>query len=122
MNTMTVRAVAFALISIAVLSQVGCTTMTPVEVQPGETDRKVEIGDNVRVITKDGKEHIFKVTALTSDSIVGDEVEVSYADITRLEVKELDGWRTAGVSIASLAGALVVVPLLILIAICAAGC
>lgn len=122
MNTMTLRAVAFALISIAVLSQVGCTTMTPVEVQPGETDRKVEIGDNVRVITKDGQEHIFKVTALTSDSIVGDEVEVSYADITRLEVKELDGWRTAGVSIASLAGALVAVPLLILIAICAAGC
>lgn len=108
MNTMTVRAVAFALISIAVLSQVGCTTMTPVEVQPGETDRKVEIGDNVRVITKDGQEHIFKVTALTSDSIVGDDVEVSYANITRLEVKELDGWRTAGVSIASLAGAFVV--------------
>ncbi len=92
MTPIAVRAVVIALIPMVVLS--GCTTMTVAGSQPHEVVRKVEVGSKVRIITKDGQRHLFKVTQMTSDSISGKEVQVSYDDIAQVEVKELDVWRT----------------------------
>ncbi len=93
MTPIAVRAVVIALIPMVVLS--GCTTMTVAGSQPHEVVRKVEVGSKVRIITKDGQRHLFKVTQMTSDSISGKEVQVSYDDMAQVEVKELDAWRTA---------------------------
>lgn len=93
MTTIAVRAIAIALIPIVMLC--GCTTMTAAGSQPGEVMRKVEIGNKVRVVTKDGQSRVFKVTQMTSEYIGGKEVQVRYDDIAQVEVKQLDGWRTA---------------------------
>ncbi len=93
MTPIAVRAVVIALIPMVVLS--GCTTLTVAGSQPHEVVRKVEVGKKVRIITKDGQRHVFKVTHMTSDAIGGKEVQVSYDDIVQVEVKELDAWRTA---------------------------
>ena len=69
--------------------------MTVVGSQPDEVARRVEVGNKVRIVTKDGQNHVFKVTQMTSDAIGGEEVQVSYNDIARVEVKELDAWRSA---------------------------
>ncbi len=60
MTPIAVRAVVIALIPLVVLS--GCTTMTVAGSQPHEVVRKVEVGSKVRIITKDGQRHVFKVT------------------------------------------------------------
>jgi len=81
--------------------------------EPEEVAQQVDVGDYVRVWTKDDTMREFEVTQLTSTSISGADEEILFEDIIRVDVREVDEWRTAvvyttGVLLAALFVAFVV--------------
>ncbi|GLS82377.1 hypothetical protein GCM10007894_03540 [Paraferrimonas haliotis] len=66
-----------------------------------ELIKHVEVGDEVLVITKQGVTHEFTVKAIDSKKISGEKVEVSIADIDKINKKEFSllktGWLVLGV-------------------------
>jgi len=74
----------------------GCTSMRGVDEPGTQARQRVEVGETVRVHTSDAREYEFRVTAVDDDALIGKDVRVPFDDIERLEVRELDGWKTAG--------------------------
>ena len=89
-----------------------CTTMRPVAADAAGDSirREVKPGDTVRVVTKAGATHTFKVTAVGATSLggnavstwerggdaVGSQLDVPYSDVAELDVKRTSGLKTAG--------------------------
>ena len=89
-----------------------CSTMRPVAADAAGDSirREVKAGDRVRVVTKAGATHTFKVTAVGATSLggnavdtwergtdaVGSQIDVPYADVAELDVKRTSGLKTAG--------------------------
>jgi hypothetical protein len=78
------------------LTASGCTSLRQVNVSGTEARERVEVGDTVRVHTSYARKFEFRVTAVDDEALVGKDVRVPFEDIDRLEVRELDGWKTAG--------------------------
>ena len=78
----------------------GCTTIKPVELSPEQLHEQIyagdiiQLGDNVKIITSDGMHYKFKVTAITENSIVGEEVNIPIMDIVEIETREFRGGPT----------------------------
>jgi hypothetical protein len=87
------------------LFQTACTTTTTAGYRPARNPGRVEVGGIVRILVKGGKVHEFEVVALTLTSIIGADVEVFSEDITRVDIRETDGWRRTNVTVASILGA-----------------
>jgi hypothetical protein len=79
---------------------IGCTSLQPIEAQPGELQDRirheqiVEVGDRVRIFTEDGKEHQFKVTSTDANHINGDNVTIPVDSIIGLETREISIGKT----------------------------
>jgi hypothetical protein len=78
------RAVA-TLVAVAYLA--GCSTLQSVPLAQSGGKPAVEVGESVVVTTKAGEKKSFTVTSVESDSLVGANSRVSYAEIERLDVK-----------------------------------
>jgi hypothetical protein len=86
----------------------GCTSMRTVDRTADETAPAVEVGDRVRVVTRDGRELEFTVTRIDGEVLAGngsrsqargtgaDEFRIPFQDVALVQVESLDGWRTAG--------------------------
>jgi hypothetical protein len=84
--------------------------MQPAPRDPGTIYRHAAPRHEVRITTKDGSVHEFKVRTLTSDQVSGQsadgaEHQVAIADIAKLEVRRFSRSRTVAL------GASIVVPL-----------
>jgi len=110
------RASALTWLLLFALVQCACTTMRPVGESTQEITRQVEVGDEVRIHTKDGARRQFVVTEISDDSIKGESIEIPVQDIESAEIKEVDGWKTAGV-VAGTAVGVYAILLLIMLAI-----
>jgi len=105
-----------------------CTTMRPIAAD-GAGDsirREIKPGDTVRVVTKGGPVHTFKITAVGETSLsgnavttwsggrepVGSRIDVPYSEIAELDVKRASGLKTAG---------LVAAAVLVVVAIASGG-
>jgi hypothetical protein len=88
-----------------ILSQSACTTTSARGQRPDRNTGRVEIGDTVRIWTKDDAVQEFEVVALTLMSIIGTEGEVFSEDIIRVDIRDANGWRTTDVTVASILGA-----------------
>lgn len=53
----------------------------------------VQVGDQVKVTTRDGVEHKFTVTTMDAEAMRGASERIAYADMQRLEVREVGSWR-----------------------------
>ena len=89
-----------------------CTTMRPVaaDTTGDSIRREVKPGDTVRVVTKAGATHTFKVTTVGAASLagsavstwergadaVGSQIDVPYSDVAEVDVKRASGLKTAG--------------------------
>ena len=68
-----------------------CTTMKSVELSPEQLHEQIyagdiiQLGDNVKITTSDGMHYKFKVTAITENSIVGENVSIPIMDIVAIE-------------------------------------
>ncbi len=79
----------------------GCSAYKSAEMTPAQVQQKIAagdlaaVGDKVRVATTDGQTHRFKVTAVTDQAILGEDVSIPINDVTTVETLELSGGRTA---------------------------
>jgi len=78
----------------------GCTTMKSVELSPEQLHGQIyagditQLGNNVKIITSDGMHYKFKVTAITENSIVGENVNIPIMDIVAIETREFSSGKT----------------------------
>lgn len=87
---------------LVIMHLIGCTSLKPIETGPDDLQDKiryeniVSIHDWVRVITEDGKEYRFQVTAIDEKEVRGDDVvnnnvvSVPIDSIVALEIQEIN--------------------------------
>lgn len=86
---------------LVVLVCCGCTSLKPVEMSPETLQQQissgelVKPGDNVRVVTTDGKRHDFDIIAIGDGLIVGESVSLAISDIVAVETRNLSVGKTA---------------------------
>ncbi len=89
---------------IVILVASGCSTLKPVEMSPEQLHERISMGeiiqvsDSVRIVTTDGDNHKFKVTAITADHITGKDIEILSPDIVAVETREFSGGKTAALA------------------------
>ncbi len=82
----------------------GCSTMKPVEMPPDRVQQKISagevlsIGDKVKIATRDGEVHQFKVTEINDQQIQGDGIEIPIDEIVAVETKEFSLGKTAALT------------------------
>ena len=106
------RSIATTLLTIIACLSTACTTLRPIEADTtGEKIREaLKPGDTVHVLTKSGASRSFDVTEIAATSLVGKTVrmlgagssdgwgapvEIPYADIAQIEVRRVQGLKTA---------------------------
>jgi hypothetical protein len=68
----------------------------PATDNPTQANYLVSIGDYVRITTKDGKVHSFKVDSTVGNMIYGKEITIDTRDIIKVEVAEKTDIGNAG--------------------------
>jgi starvation-inducible outer membrane lipoprotein len=88
----------------------GCTSMRPLEgaEDPDKLVSQINAGDHVMVTTKQGQKIGLKVTAITKEKIVGNNIDIAVADVEKIEVKRHDVVKTGGLILAYVVYVLVV--------------
>jgi hypothetical protein len=93
------KTIAFFTIIVFILS--GCTTLRPIELSRSQVQEGishgdlVHAGDNVKIITNDGKQHQFKVISVSDGYVKGEAVEIPIKDIDLIEKRRVSIGRTA---------------------------
>ena len=98
------------LVVVCLLLGGGCSSLQwaglpPSEIQKGIHDGNLlEIGEQVGVVDRDGKEHVVRVEAVNEKTIVGkpnqgEKVELAIDDIVALRTHRRDNQRTAAASV-----------------------
>lgn len=98
---MTLYTTFFKFISILVIiNLIGCTSLQTIEAPPDKLHEQirrenlVKVGDKVRIITEDQKEHQFVVTAIYENEIRGEDVTIPIDSIVTLETREFSTGKT----------------------------
>ena len=93
----------------SVLLVSGCRTMQVVEHSDWSSlQGKVQSGDTVEVVTRDGRVEKFVVTEVTPDALVGANTRIAREDISRLQINAVHKGRTFGAAFGG-AGALLII-------------
>jgi hypothetical protein len=99
---MTQHATFWRIISVLVIiNLIGCTSLQTIEAPPDKLheqirhDNLVKVGDKVRIITEDKKEHQFVVTAINEDEIRGEDVTIPIDSIVTVETRKVSAGKTA---------------------------
>ncbi len=110
MTTMKTVKKGLALLLCAVIALNGCTRTNNIKADPDWIPQDVKVGDEVKITTHSGEEYSFWVREVGEDALSGSEQQlgkgehytVAYDDIAYIEVRTLDGPRTAGIVLAVL--------------------
>lgn len=90
-----------------------CTSMKTVSAPTEDALEAIDVGDTVRVVTADGRDLVLEVSSLEDRSLAGEVLEVRAApdgddiapgqsrsftldELRTIQVKRIDGWKTAG--------------------------
>ena len=94
-----------------------CTSLKVVQISDTITS-DIHEGDRVKMVTKDGRDVVFKVVSVTSEGVTGDNKQViRFSDVAKLEKEEVSVLKTAGLTGGIVLGA---VGLLFIIAVAVA--
>lgn len=91
----------FFLIVLVITFLNGCSTLSPTELPPNELQNQIingeiiHIGDDVKIVTVDGKQHEFKVTTVANGHVTGKGEDVLISDIIAIETENFSGGKTA---------------------------
>jgi hypothetical protein len=94
---MNVRTLAVAML----LVLTGCTSMNPVKTQDVDLAAQIRSGhvvargDNVEIVTTDGRQHRFRVTAIDEGSVGGSGIAIPIDTIAQLKVRKFSDEKTA---------------------------
>jgi hypothetical protein len=78
-----------------------CMTLTPIELSPDTLHQRlaagelIKPGDDVKIVTLDGRHHEFTVTEINQMQIRGKEMALNIEDIIAVENKEFSWGKTA---------------------------
>ena len=72
-----------------------CTTAHEVPLTGDATPPSLAAGDEVTIVTKDGRKLTFTVEQVAAGAIIGDGTQVQIAEIARMEVARVDPAKTA---------------------------
>ncbi len=113
MRESNIKRIGTAFLAVLVCMSTACTTLRPVAVDPaGDRIRaEIKVGDTVRVLSRDGTTHRFRVTAVGTSSLAGDaakmspagaevvgsKVELLYQDMQQIDVQRISGGKTTGI-------------------------
>ena len=82
----------------------GCSSMKPIEMSPDEVQQKISagevlgVGDTVKIATRSDEVYEFKVTAISDDEIVGDDIAIPIEEVIAIETKEFSVGKTAALT------------------------
>jgi hypothetical protein len=88
------------IIILVIINFIGCTSLQTIEAPPDKLheqiryDDVVKVGDKVRIVTDDQKEHHFVVTAINTGEIRGEDVSIPIDSIVTLEIREFSTGKT----------------------------
>ena len=94
----------FISVSLVILLMSGCSTVKPVEMTPEQVQQKISageliaVGDKVKVATTDDEVYDFKVTAVTNQQILGDEIKIPIDKVVAIETKRFSAGKTAALA------------------------
>jgi len=114
------RAVLTVLVMLAFISASACTTFTEINRTPESIHENIELGDVVKVTTTDRRKLEFEVVAINSQSISGDDEQVLFSDIDKIEKEKVNAARTTAETV-STAAAVVAVALIVLTVVAVAS-
>lgn len=89
-----IREARLAVTIVAGLLVMSCASFQPVEPQHNSVQQQVQIGDTVRVVTKDGRKRMIKVSDVTAKALYGegsntfDDGKILFDDMSSLEKRE----------------------------------
>jgi hypothetical protein len=107
-----------------IINLIGCTSLQTIEAPPYKLHEQirhenlVKVGDKVRIITEDQKEHQFVVTAINEDEIRGEDVTIPIDSIVTLETREFSTGKTVLLGV-GITGTVLLILAAILIAVAA---
>ena len=97
-----VRSCRTAAALVGLLSLLGaCTTAREVPLSGSTAPTSLAAGDDVTIVTKDGRKLSFTVERVEADAILGGDTRVPIAEIARVEVERVSPAKTAIVVIAT---------------------
>jgi hypothetical protein len=82
---------------------VGCTTMQPLMVDSSRLSQALKRGDNVEIVTADGRQLQFAIDAVDDSGLQGAGQRVAYSDIKSINRKQVSAGRTALVALGIIA-------------------
>ena len=104
-----------------IICLIGCTTLKPVSGNPASLQQRIASGellkraDNVNILTKDGRTHVFSVKSVSASTIDGQNESISIDQVTLIQKRKLNVGKTA------LAVGLGVVVVVAVVALCSVG-
>ena len=111
MSGVLVRARCLSALLVVTLLSASCASYQPIKLAdiPGD----LMAGDTVKVVTRDGRESEFVITAITPDAIVGEDQRIELADVKELEKRGISPPMTVGKAVLVGVAILLVVGLLV---------
>lgn len=94
----------FISVFLVILLMSGCSTVKPVEMTPEQVQQKISAGelvaagDKVKIATSDGEVYDFKVTAVTDQQILGDDINIPIDTVVAIETREFSAGKTAALA------------------------
>jgi hypothetical protein len=85
------------------LSMLGCTTIQPLAVSGSQLATTLKPGDQVEIVTTQGKQLQFKIDNVDATGVQGGGQRVAYNDIQSISRKQMDTKRTTMVVLGVLA-------------------
>jgi hypothetical protein len=106
-----------------IINLIGCTSLQTIEAPPDKLHEQirhenlVNVGDKVRIITEDEKEHQFVVTAINESEIRGKDVTVPIDSIVSVQKREFSSNKTTFTVIGTLMVIVAAVPVIAVMAL-----
>ena len=91
----------FVLVSLVIVLVSGCSTTKHVDLMPEQLQHKISagevisIGDRVKIANRNNEVHEFKVTAITDQKILGEDIEIPINEVVGIETKGFSAGKTA---------------------------
>jgi hypothetical protein len=106
-----------------IICLIGCTTLQPVPGSPAALQQRIasgellKRGDDVYLLTKDGRTHIFSVRSVSASTIDGQHESIPIDQVVRVDKRKLN----AGMTARAVGLSVVVVAAVVVVAVCSVG-
>ena len=87
--------------ALLIINLIGCTSLQTIEAPPDKLHEQirhenlVKVGDKVKIVTEDQKEHEFVVTATNENEIRGEDITIPIDSIVAVQTREFSAGKTA---------------------------